>query len=288
MCLVVISSLGFAHEAEADREQDTSVEATLSAARAFLEKYRTDLIVVIADEDTTQRVTRQAPVVPNAPRTRATKSEVHFAFISDNDSWMAVRNVITVDGVAPENRPDLKAALLNQEVAQVARTFKALNSQFNIGRLVRNFNEPTLALGVLEPKRASFFEFTRRGSRTQNGVTLVTLGFKERRGPEALIYDLLMRQAPVEGDLVIEAGTGRVHRTMLKVTMGSVRAEMTTTYERAPNLDLWVPVSFRESYEDGVEQSATATLASGAQYETVFCESRYRNFRQFRTSGRIK
>ncbi len=265
-----------------------SVEQTLSEMRAYLDQYRTDMAFVIADERSTQRIVRQTPIVKDAPTSRRTQAEVHFKFVDIDQTWMAIRDFVRIDDQPVTSHPDLKAALQSQGLAQVAKTFKAFNSQFNVGRTVRNFNEPTLALGVLEAKRAPQFHFTRKGVRTTNGVTVVTLSFKDLPGPHALIYDLRLRPAAVEGELVVEQGTGRIHRTMLKVVMGNVNAELTTTYERSAVLNLMVPTLFREHYEDGVDHSGTAMLDFSAQYESIVCESRYTNFRRFTTTSRIK
>lgn len=267
---------------------DTSLEATLSAARTYLAQYQTDLTFVLADEIATQQILRQDPGVPKTPRNRTTSSEVYFKFVEADGSWMAIRNVAKVDGVPVEDRPDLRAALLNQNAVQVARTFKAFNSQFNIGRLFRNFNEPTLALAVLDSKRAGAMEFSRKGVRVRDGATLVTIGFKEQRNPDALIYDLLMRPAPVDGEVVVEAGTGRIRRTVLKVSVGSVKAELTTVYEHDAKLDLWVPVNFLEFYEDNIPQTGAIRLSGSIQYESIRCESKYTDFRRFTATAKIK
>lgn len=124
--------------------------------------------------------------------------------------------------------------------------------------------------------------------RRDKGVTLVTISFKDVHGPEALIYDLQLRPAAVEGELVVEQGTGRIHRTELKVALGSVNAELTTEYERFPSLNLMVPAVFREQDEDGVDHTGSAMPTFRAQYESIVCESRYTNFRRFTTTSRIK
>lgn len=260
----------------------------MSEVRAYLDQYRTDMAFVIADERTTQRIIRQTPIVKDAATSRRTDAEVYFKFVDIDETWMAIRDFTRIDDKPVTRHPDLKAALQSQGLAQVARTFKAFNSQFNVGRTVRNFNEPTLALGVLETKRAPQFQFKRKGTRTQNGVTLITIAFKDLHGPHALIYDLRLRPAAVEGELVVEQGTGRIHRTVLKVVLGNVNAELATDYERSTALNLMVPALFREHYEDGVDHSGTAVLNFGAQYESIVCESRYSNFRRFTTTSRIK
>lgn len=283
--LAATATLAGWRSAQADQ---TSLEAVLAAARSYLAQYKTDLTFVLADEDTTQRVIRQDPAVPKSPRTRTTRSEVYFKFNESDGAWLAIRNVATVDGLAVENRPDLAAALLNQGTQQVARTFKAFNSQYNIGRVFRNFNEPTLVLGVLDSVRAASIEFNRKGVRRDKGSTTVTIGFKERRESASFIYDLLMRPAPVEGEFVVEAGSGRISKTVLKVTTGSVKSELTTLYAHDAKTNLLVPVSFREYYEDGIQLSGTARLNSGMQHEVITCDSRYSNFRRFAGTAKIK
>ncbi len=264
-----------------------TVAQTLREARAYLEQYRSDMAFILADEETTQRITRQTPAVPGAT-SRRTKAEVYFKYVDIDDTWMTIREFVEVDERKVESQPDLKAALQSQGLAQVARTFKAFNSQFNVGRIFRNFNEPTLALGVLELERGPQFVFTHKRTRRANGVTLITLAFEGQPGPHAFIYNLDMKPAAVEGELVIEQGTGRIHKTILEITMTSVRAVLTTDYALAESVNLLVPTVFRERYETGVDHSGSAVLNFTADYESIFCESRYTKFRQFKTTSRIK
>jgi hypothetical protein len=265
-----------------------TVDQTLSEARAYLEQYRSDLAFILADEDTTQRVTRQNPAVQGAPTSRRTKAEVYFKYVDVDNTWMAIREFVQIDGRKVESHPDLKAALQSQGLAQVARTFKAFNSQFNIGRIYRNFNEPTLALGVLELDRGPQFVFTHKGTRRSNGLTLITLAFRDQPGPDAFVYNLDMKPASVAGEIVIEQGTGRIHKTLLDIQMASVKAVLTTEYTLAPSVNLLVPTMFREQYESGVNQLRTAVLNFTGDSEAIFCDSRYTNFRQFKTTARIK
>jgi hypothetical protein len=135
---------------------DTSLDATLSALRAYLDQSRKDLAVVIADEESFQRINRQVPPVPEMPRTRTSSGEVHFRFVDGNSAWMAIREIKSIDG-APINRGvSLAAALRSEDTALVALDFKAFNSRFNIGRVVRTFNEPTLVQGQM-PRVASYW-----------------------------------------------------------------------------------------------------------------------------------
>jgi len=265
-----------------------SAAQTLSEARAYLDQYRSDMAFILADEDTTQRINRQTPVVQGAPTSRRTRAEVYFKYVDVDNTWMAIREFVQIDGRKVESHPDLKAALQSQGLAQVARTFKAFNSQFNIGRIYRNFNEPTLALGVLELDRGPQFVFTHKGTRRSQGLTLITLAFQDQPGPDAFVYNLDMQPASVEGEFVIEQGTGRIHRSTLAIQLESVKAVLTTEYAHAASVNLLVPAVFREQYESGVDHSGSAVLNFVTEYESIFCDSRYTNFRQFKTTSRIK
>jgi hypothetical protein len=287
-CVVVVASTGTFVVTHAQSSAKPGVEQTLSEARAYLEQYRSDLAFILADEETTQRITRQTPVVQGAPTSRRTKAEVYFKYVDVDNTWMAIREFVEIDGRKVESHPDLKAALQSQGLAQVARTFKTFNSQFNIGRIYRNFNEPTLALGVLEPDSGPHFVFTHKGTRRSNGPVLTTLAFRERPGPEAFIYNLDMQPASVEGEMLIEQGTGRIYQTVLKMQMASVKAVLTTAYTRAASVNLLVPTVFSERYEAGVDPPRRAVLNVVPDYESIFCDSRYTNFRQFKTTSRIK
>lgn len=279
----------------AQRAPARALDEVLTAARAYLTDYREKLAFVIADEAGTQRIIRQVPGVPGMPSTRGTRAEIHFRFVAEAGAWMAIRNVTAVDGVAVERRADLRAELEKRGVAEVIRDYKAYNSRFNIGRIERNFNEPTLALGLLEAERASSLTFTLRGRRVERGVALVTVAFKEAPNAAPFVVDLNRGQAPVDGEFVIEEATGRIRRTRLRVSfdLGPAEAVLTTTYAHDPKVDLWVPETFRETYEDGVEQragsgAAGAAAVTGHQFESIYCESRYSNYRRFQATARIK
>lgn len=201
---------------------------------------------------------------------------------------MAIRDVKVVDGTPVDPGPDLALAFQTQEPSAVARAYKARNSKYNLGRLARNFNEPTLALGILDPARARHITFTSTGARASRGVTLVILAFKEQRNDASFVHDLRLRPAPVEGEIVVEAGTGRIHRTVLRMRLESVRAELTTTYEADAKLGILVPTTFREIYEDGVDRPGSIELGGEYQYEYIFCDSKYTNFRRFAATAKIK
>lgn len=205
-------------------------------------------------------------------------------FAPANHDWMAIRDVMTVDGQALADRPDLREALRALPPREVASTFKTYNSRFNIGRVFRNFNEPTLALLVLDAYHRDRFSFQRKRVEGAGEAALVTLAFSEKESP-TLIHDLRRGRVFSKGQLVIEARTGRVRRTVLTGKIDQMRLELTTVYAPDERLEMWVPAEFREHYEYGVMPKS---LDTQSEYENIICHAKYTNFRRFQTSVRIK
>lgn len=270
--------------------QQADVPTLLTRVRAYLDTYRSDLAYVIADEDSTQRINRQVPAEPRAKTTRHTKGEIHFRVIGTMQAWIAVRVVTTVDGAPVEDRADLRGALDTRSIEDVVRDFKASNSRFNIGRTQRNFNEPTLALGLLEPARHGTLTFEIRRRRVEDDVTLVTLAFREISSAHPFVVDLKHGHAPVDGEFVVEEATGRIRSSRLRIRLetGPSEAVLTTEYGHDTKLDLWVPTVFRETYETGTEQRAARGDYNQIAFESIYCESRYTNVRRFQVTSRIR
>ncbi|WP_410964005.1 hypothetical protein, partial [Salmonella sp. SAL4448] len=85
---------------------------------------------------------------------------------------------------------------------------KAYNARYNIGRVVRNINEPTLALLVLDGTHRSRFKFKSGTPRASGGRTLVPLSFRERERP-TLIRSHTGAPIYTSGELLVEADSGR-------------------------------------------------------------------------------
>jgi hypothetical protein len=294
-CAVAIGLTARAAQQPEARNPDLSAPGVVGAAVEYVKTYQEQLAFLIADEAYTQQVRTQIPD-DRGPKGRTMKSELFFMFTPADRGWMSIRDVIEVDRKPVEGRPDLRAALETLPAAQVAGTFKTYNSRFNIGRTQRNFNEPILSLLVLDARYLPNFTFDRRRVDRTNDGPLVTVAFAEKTGP-TLIRDLQLRPVFSKGEFVIEAATGRVRRAQLGVTIGSVTLELTTTYAPEERLGLWVPVHFRERYEEGValsvgartpREAAQARLHTASSYEEIVCEAKYTNYRRFEATARIK
>jgi hypothetical protein len=277
---------GDAAGSPATAQDGRALSALVDAAAAYVMRYQQELTAVVADESYTQHVVAQIPRDGLRPLKAALTSEIFFMFTAGHD-WMAIRDVRSMDGVALENRPDLRQALLLLPAAEVAGRFKSYNSRFNIGRVTRNFNEPTLSLLVLDDRHRARFAFERGRLRQTRENSLVTLRFKERRGP-TLIRNLNGGDASAAGEVTIEPETGRVTNAVLAVTIDSVRATLSTRYEFEERLGIMVPIRFGEHYEDGLPPRPGVNSGLRQRYEEILCEATYSGFRKFQVTTRIR
>lgn len=265
---------------------DTSTRSVVARAADYVREYQRQLTSVVADEHYVQDVLAQVPRDEQGPRSRAMQGEVFFMFAPSGRTWMAIRDVMSADGRPLADRPDVQAALRTLPAREVAGAMKKHNSRLNLGRIYRNFNEPTLSLLVLDDEHRSRFSFDRKRLEQADGQALVTVAFVEKESP-TLIVDLEHGRVLSRGELLIEAATGRVRRAMLTARIQDTKVLLETTYAPDDRLGIWVPSVFREQYEYGV--AATDSLSPNrAEYEQIRCEARYTNYRRFETTVRVK
>ncbi len=268
----------------------TSLEAVVTSASAYVKDYQRALTALLADEDYRQQIVTQTPRDDSMPLVRRLRSEVFFMFAPASGDWMAMRDVVSIDGTAVVERPNLREALRTLPPTQVARTFKSYNSRFNLGKVSRNFNEPTLSLLLLDDRYRSQVRFTRKGVQKSRDGVWVTIGFSEAPGPDTLIRDLSQNPVVSKGEFVVEAGSGRIKRARMVTEIGASTIEMTTTYGPDARLAMWVPVSFAERYQSGrkIEIAPDPRINLPATFEEIRCLATYANYRRFEVKVIIK
>lgn len=246
----------------------------VDAARRYVEGYQRDFAFLVADEVTVQRASTRGRMTA----TRTTRGELFATAVETDHTWMAVHDIHEVDGRPVPDRPDLREMLRRNPFALVALRLAAANARFNIGRVTRNFNEPTLALLVFTPRFVGGIKFEResvRLLRTPAGdVTLATLRFEGRDGTS--IVGSRAGRVRMHGSAVLDVATGHIHETTIRFADAQVNATLVTTYSHDPHVGLSVPVTFVETYtapRTGEQTAAETTLT---------------NYRRFEVTGRIK
>jgi hypothetical protein len=269
--------------------------ATLFAQRGIAERaaeyvadYQRQLTAIVADEQYVQEILRQVPADPGAPQARSTNGEVFFIFTAPSRGWMAIRDVQTVDGAPAPERTDVREILRTLPVAQVGAQMASYNARYNIGRITRNFNEPTLALLSLDESHRERFRFATKQREDVDGHALIWLAFEEKERP-TLIRNVQGRPVFIKGELLVEMASGRIWQSRLRATVEGINVELVTVYRFDERLGLMLPILFRESYEKGKPaQARTQTPDPSLPYEQIACEAKYSNFRRFEVFSRIR
>ena len=269
--------------------QKPDVDRLVAQAAAYIRDYQQQLTAVVADETYTQHLRAQVPRDKGMAPTRTTTSEIFFLHVPGYD-WMAMRDVATMDGRPVQDRPDLKDALKRVAAPEVAWGLKQYNSRFNLGKVFRTFNEPTLSLLVLDDRHRDRFRFTLNRTAVEGDTRLAMIGFREIRRP-TLIQNRQGVPSYTRGELTIETGTGRIRRALLELTIDTVQISMSTTYAFDERLGIMVPSRFGERYQDGVQMPAAARgrpVNETHPYEEIVCEAKYTNFRRFEVKAIIR
>lgn len=252
---------------------DTSPKAVLAAASAYVDAYNPKMQNVLADEVAVQRVFSPDETEIN---TRTTRADFFLTYVPADTTWITVRDVREVDGKAVDDPDNIRVLMERAPLWRMGSVIADKNSRFNIGNITRTFNEPTLALLTVTRKHRDRFKFDRVAAATASSPR-VTMAFKEHDRP-TLVTGTNGAPAFSTGELVIDARSGRVEHTIVQFVLGTITANIETTYSENAKLKLWVPSVMRETY---------AQTAKGFE-QTIKCESTYTNYRKFETSAIIK
>lgn len=286
--LVVSSSPGSAADPGAATVESGRPDIRQLAA-SYVDEYQRQLEAIVADEIYVQEIRAQVPPDEGAPRSRTIRGEVFFLFAAAEREWMAIRDVKEVDGVPLTGTSDVRATLRTLPAAQVADRMKSYNARYNIGRITRDINEPTLALLVLDATHRDRFKFKADKPRQVGDRLLVPLSFKERERP-TLIRTTAGKPIYTSGELMVEPESGRIWQSTLNASVDAIQVQLTTEYSFDQRLGLLLPTVFLERYQQG---SPAASRGSGKpgktpEHEVVVAEGRYSNFRRFEVLSRIR
>jgi hypothetical protein len=148
------------------------------------------------------------------------------------------------------------------------KTLAAENGRFNIGKIERTFNEPTLALSFLDDRYRHRFEFEFVVEQKLETGPMRLYRYIERGRPTVIrIGD---RDLPAQGLFGIQPETGRILFTSLRVSdAGNVHGHVSVRYGPHADFDVLVPIEMKEVYTSiaGEEVTATATYSDFRRFE---------------------
>jgi hypothetical protein len=241
----------------------------LDRAAGYVQRFEHDFALLISDETYVQDDRRTS-------RSREMRSEMLFMRVSGEQTWLAVRNVLSVtDGHKTRRIRDSDARLervLKDPGLRQVRRLADEGARFNLGRIQRNVNDPTLVLRFMGTTFQPRFAFRLGGQELVNGVAAWKLTFVERHRPTLIASD---EDVPSTGAVWVSTAHGAVLRTQLAISPPRLTASITVDYGEDAKLAMWVPSRMEEIY------------TRGGLNESITCVARYSNFRRFETSGRL-
>jgi hypothetical protein len=258
----------------------------------YVRRFEDQFALVVSDEEYEQKdvVAREGRI--RSRLTRRMRSEMMFAWLPEQETWLIARHVLVVDGAPVHDGAEPLDALSQggPEVRTRLRRLRDEGARFNIGSVYRNFNDPTLVLQFLDPTYQSRFTFSMMGKEKVNGVDAWKIAFAEGAQPTLIqtpTSDLLSN-----GLIWIDRADRGVVRTSLTIkdATTNTRADIVVDYRANAKLDLSVPARMVESYE---QQSIVNRASPGAppwlvtMRERIECVATYSNYRRFETSGRL-
>jgi hypothetical protein len=268
------------------RAADTApaVRDLVSRAGEYVQKFEDTFSTVISIERYEQHAEQRREAPPRAwllvsSEARTLRSEMLLTRLPGQPDWLTVRSVLAVDGApVPDSADRLERALAEPGAAGVLQALADDSAKFNLGRIRRSLNDPTLALRFLEPTSQAGFTFSLTGREQPNGLDAWRVAFAELRVP-SVIRNARNEDLPVTGSIWLAVLDGSVVRTNVVVFDKGARLLSTSVvdYQREPKLDTWVPSRMTESYSE----------RTGSIEERIVCMATYSDFRHFETSGRL-
>jgi len=263
-----------------------SVRPIIERTGRWVEQFEQDFITVIADETYEQSTSyRSLPGLPRGwPSRRRLRSELLFMRGGDPPDWLAVRNVLSYTDLGgdtievPNSRDRLRRASA-EGGREALRRLADESARFNIGRVLRNFNTPTLVVQFLDDAHRDRFKFTLRGAEVIGGMAAWHVAYEERDRPTMIKAN--GKNTDLSGEIWTRQSDGAVLRTKMHLISGpdgvltGVTTIVTVEYARDDKLQMMVPARMNEEY---VEHDSNQRIEGTATYS---------NYRVFETSGRL-
>lgn len=205
---------------------------------------------------------------------RRLRSDMLLVQLPGATAWLGFRDVFEVDGEPVRDRDARLQELFLAETRpafEQAITIARESAHYNIGRVVRTVNLPTVALAFLHTLNQHRFFFEHVGEAVLHGRPTWVIEYSEQARPtfvQMAGIDVFSR-----GRFWLDVDSGETLRSEL--ILGSrhsdVRTTITVDCREDASLNLWVPEFMRELYERSRDQAA----------DTIEARATYLNFGQF-------
>jgi hypothetical protein len=256
----------------------------LDRAGQYTTRYGDALDTVLADEEYLQQlVYSKSRVVWHE---RELRSEIAFIRVEETAKWLALRNVLRVDG-----QPVLEPRAFQPMVGggRAAAILEGLriaenSARYNIGRVHRTLNFPTLVVQFLLPSNQHRFKFEKLGEETFGDESVWLIAYKEQRR-DTIIKTRKGDDVSAIGRFWIAPQDGRLVRASLDLKE-PIRTQIDFRWQLDSKLGLWVPVEMREQYVGNMSQYNPTSLRI-EQYD-IRGHAHYSNYLRFDVDVRIK
>ncbi len=212
---------------------------------------------------------------------RVTKADLVFVRLGGPLPWASYRDVFEVNGRAIRDHEQRLLALFSRPSPKAHERARALldaSARYNIGRVERNINLPTLPLLFLLPENQPRFTFELGRSQTMHSTETRIVSFREVGRP-TFVRGPKDSDLPTSGRFWISPTQGTVARSEVRLDFGpETEAVVSTDYRPEPSLAMWVPSEMTERYAD--RPSAHVHVFP----ESFAGDARYTNFRRFSVS----
>jgi hypothetical protein len=218
------------------------------------------------------------PYTIKSNQRQVTRADLVFVRLAGPLPWASYRDVFEVNGHRVRDHTERLLDLFTKpspDSHERARALLDASAQYNIGRVTRTMNLPTLPLLFLLPANQRRFTFELGGKQTIGAMQAREVLFREVARP-TLVSGPKNADLPTSGRFWISPSRGAVLRSEVHLDFGpEAEAVITADYRAEPELGMFVPIEMRERYAD-LPRAKVHTF-SGA-FEGV---ARYGNFRHF-------
>jgi len=271
------------------QRNEPALQDLLAGAAAYVQRFSQGFATLLGDETYEQRVV-SAPASRERERQRLLLSEVLFVWLTEEQSWLSARVVKIADGKpVPDSDTRLERLMADTSAGWGARVRRLRDegARFNIGRMERNFSDPTMVLQFLDADIQRRFQFTLEGRDRVQETAAWRVSFKEQSRPT--LIQSRGRDVPATGEVWLAENDQAVVQTRVALTDNQfnlrVGAVIRASFRHEPRFGIWVPAEMRERYEQrgrGVYQAQFVSFD-----DVIECVATYSNFRRFETVARI-